>query len=145
LSAADLTAALGHLVNAGDGLGHVAIDGKRLRGSQRAASPGGHILHAFSSTLQAAVGSLVVPPDSGECVEAVELIESLPIEGAVVTGDAAFTTKPIVEAIRERGGSYFLFVKANQPELQAELARAFGDTPPCGRGRSRTRPARRAA
>ena len=33
--------------------------------------------------------------------------------------------KPIVEAIRERGGDYFLFVKGNQPELQAELARAF--------------------
>jgi len=145
ISAADLTAALGHLVNADKGLGHVAIDGKRLRGSQRATSPGVHILHAFSSTLQAAVGSLVVPPDSGECVEAIELIKSLPIEGAVVTGDAAFTTRPIVEAIRERGGSYFLFVKANQPELQAELARAFGDTPPCGRGRSSTRPARRAA
>src|SRR5947208_2628249 len=36
----------------------------------------------------------------------------------VVTGDAAFTFKPIVEAIRERGGDYFLFVKANQPMLE---------------------------
>ena len=55
---------------------------------------------------------------------AIELIKSLPLEGAVVTGDAAFTLKTIVEAIRERGGDYFLFVKANQPELEAELARA---------------------
>jgi len=86
--------------------------------------------------LQAAVGSLIVPPDSGECVEALELIKSLPLEGAVVTGDAAFTFKAVVEAIRERGAEYFLFVvvpqarfqhDANQPELRAELARAFGD------------------
>ena len=34
ISAADLTAALGCLVKAEGGLGHVAIDGKRLRGSQ---------------------------------------------------------------------------------------------------------------
>ena len=47
-----------------------------------------------------------------------------------MTGDAAFTLKPIAEAIRERGGDYFLFVKGNQPELQAELERAFGDVSP---------------
>jgi Transposase DDE domain len=103
------------------------------------------MLHAFSTKLQTAVGSLVVPPDSGEMIEALELIKSLPLEGAVVTGDAAFTYKPVVEAIRERGGDYFLFVKANQPELKAELARAFGDIPPCGRGGRRSGPARRAA
>ena len=132
LSVADLTAALGALVKTEDGLGHVAIDGKRLRGSQHETSPGVHMLHAFSTKLQAAVGSLVVPPDSGECIEAIELIKSLPLAGAVVSGDAAFTTRPIVEAIRERGGSYFLFVKGNQPELRSELERAFGDVSPSG-------------
>ena len=138
LSADDLRRALGVLVDTKGGLGHVAIDGKRLRGSatstrrgsQHETSPGVHMLHAFSTTLQAAVGSLAVPPDSGECIEALELIRSLPLQGAVVTGDAAFTMKPVVEAIRERGGDYFLFVKGNQPELQAELARAFGDVSP---------------
>jgi DDE family transposase len=146
IAAADLSQALGSLVKTDDGLGHIALDGKRLRGSQHETSPGVHMLHAFSSKLQAAVGSLVVPPDSGEVIEAIELIKSLPLEGAVVTGDAAFTFKPIVEAIRERGGDYFLFVKANQPELEAELKRAFGDVPPSGRGRRRSGPvARRAA
>lgn len=145
ISADDLALALGCLVTSEDGLGHVAIDGKRLRGSQHETSPGVHMLHGFSTKLQAAVGSLVVPPDSGECIEALELIKSLPLEGAVVTGDAAFTFKPIVEAIRQRGGDYFLFVKANQPELQSELARAFGDVSPCGEDRRRSGNARRAA
>lgn len=131
ISATELAVALGALVKVENGLGHVAIDGKRLRGSQHETSPGVHMLHAFSAKLQAAVGSLVVPPDSGECIEAIELIKLLPLEGAVVSGDAAFTTRPIVEAIRERGGAYFLFVKGNQPELRSELERAFGDVSPC--------------
>lgn len=145
IAVADLEQALGTLVKVEGGLGHVAIDGKRLRGSQHETSPGIHMLQAFSTKLQAAVGTLVVPPDSGEVIEAIELIKSLPLDGAVVTGDAAFTFRPIVEAIRERGGDYFLFVKANQPELQAEIARAFGDVSPSGRDRGHPRSVRRAA
>ena len=131
ISPADLRAALGVLVNTDGGLGHVAIDGKRIRGSQHDTSPGIHMLHAFSSTIRAVVGSLAVPPDSGECVEALELIKSLPLDGALVTGDAAFTTSDIARVIRDRGGHYFLFVKDNQPELRSELQRAFGDLSPC--------------
>lgn len=144
ISAQDLTGALGVLMTTDDGLGHVAIDGKRLRGSQHETSPGVHLLHAFSTKLQAAAGTLTVPPDSGEAVEALELIKNLPLEGAVVTGDAAFTYRSIVDAIRERGGDYFLFVKGNQKELRSELARAFGDIPPCGRCGTGSRNARQA-
>ncbi len=131
ISPADLRAALGVLVDLEGGLGHVAIDGKRIRGSQHEDSPGIHMLHAFSSKIRAVVGSLAVPPDSGECIEALQLIASLPLDGALVSGDAAFTTSPIAQAIRDRGGHYFLSVKGNQPELQSELERAFGDLSPC--------------
>jgi hypothetical protein len=145
IAADDLAKALGALVQVKGGLGHVAIDGKRLRGSQHETSPGVHMLHAFSTTLQASVGSLVVPPDSAEMIEVIELLKQLPLDGAVVTGDAAFTFRPIIEAIREGGGDYFLFVKANQPELEGEIARAFGDVPPSGRDRRRSEPHKRAA
>ncbi len=77
-------------------------------------------------------------------IEALELIKSLPLEGAVVTGDAAFSFGTIIEAIRERGGDYFLFVKGNQPELKAEIVHAFGDDSPL-KSRSRTKRPRRAA
>ena len=127
IAAADLERALRGPVPSG-GAGHVAIDGKRLRGSQSENSPGIHVLQAFSTGLQASIGALAVPPDSAEMVEAIALLKDLPIgAGDVVTGDAAFTYRPIVEAIRAKGASYFLFVKANQPELQAEIAHAFGD------------------
>ena len=145
ISAECLARALGCLVDREQGLGHVALDGKRLRGSQHETSPGVHMLHAFSTKLQAAVGSLVVPPDSGEVIEVLELIKSLPLKGAVVTGDAAFTFEPVIDAIRERGGDYFLFVKANQPELRAELARAFGDVSPSGYRQRSAAPNKRAA
>lgn len=130
IQAADLERALRGLVVAGSA-GHVAIDGKRLRGSQHDTSPGVHMLTAFSTRLQASVGALVVPPDSGEVVEAITLLKELPLgTGDVVTGDAAFTYRTMVEAIRARGADYFLFVKANQPALQTELAHAFGDDSP---------------
>ena len=90
IPAADLERALRGLVPTDTGLGHVAIDGKRLRGSQQGTSPGVHMLAAFSTKLQATVGSLVVPPESAEVVEAIRLIRDLPLgPGDVVTGDAA--------------------------------------------------------
>lgn len=88
------------------------------------------MLAAFSTRLQGVVGSLAVPPDSGEVVEAFRLLKGLPLDGAVITGDAAFTYQPLAAAIRQGGGDYFLFVKGNQPELEAELAHAFGDDSP---------------
>ena len=134
LSLGNLTRALGCTVQMEDApddrLNHIAIDGKRLRGSRHGNNPGVHILHAFSTRLQAAVGSLVVPPDSGEVIEVLELLKTLPLEGAVVTGDAGFTYETVVDAIREAGGDYFLFVKGNQPELKGEIAHAFGDDSP---------------
>lgn len=88
LSLGNLTRALGCTVAMEDApddrLNHIAIDGKRLRGSRQGNNPGVHILHAFSTRLQAAVGSLVVPPDSGEVIEVLELLKTLPLEGAVV-------------------------------------------------------------
>jgi hypothetical protein len=147
ISAEDLERALGVLVAERGPLGHVAIDGKRLRGSQHETSPGVHMLAAFSTRLQACVGTLEVPPQSAEMVEAIALLKRLPLAGATVTGDAAFTFRDIVETIRAEGADYFLVVKANQPELQAELAHAFGDDSPLGRhlGSGRTGRARRSA
>ena len=145
IAAADLERALRGSVPLGS-TGHVAIDGKRLRGSQSENSPGIHVLQAFSTGLQASIGALAVPPDSAEVIEAIALLKDLPIcAGDVVTGDAAFTYRPILEAIRAKGAGYFLFVKANQPELEAEIAHAFGDDFPRtgGRAAGRPKPARR--
>lgn len=140
IAAADLERALRGSVPSGSA-GHVAIDGKRLRGSQSENSPGIHVLQAFSTGLQASIGALAVPPDSAEVIEAITLLKDLPIgTGDVVTGDAAFTYRPVIAAIRAKGAGYFLFVKANPPELQAEIAHAFGDDSPRTGSRAARRP-----
>ena len=65
--------------------------------------------------------------------EAIAFLKTLPLRGATLTLDAAFTHQSLIEAVREAGASYFLVAKDNQPGLKAELAHAFGDTSPLGR------------
>src|SRR3954462_1745671 len=140
IAAADLERALRGSVPSGSA-GHVAIDGKRLRGSQSENSPGIHVLQAFSTGLPASIGALAVPPDSAEVIKAIALLKDLPIgAGDVVTGDAAFTYRPIIEALRAKGAGFFLFVKTNQPQPQAEIPPARGDASPHTGGRAARHP-----
>lgn len=112
--------------------GHVAIDGKRLRGSATAQSPGTHLLAAFSLSLQGAIGQLRVPPESNEITAALELLKTLPLKGVTITGDAIFTQTEICKVIVDGGGDYFFTVKGNQPALKADIAAGFGPFPPLG-------------
>ena len=105
--------------------GHVAIDGKRLRGSATAQAPGTHLLAAFSASLQGVIGQLRVPPESNEIAAAMQLLKTLPLKGVVVTGDAIFTQTEICKVIVDGGGDYFFTVKGNQPTLKSDIAEAF--------------------
>ena len=62
LDVASLERALGGWVQGEAPPGHVAIDGKRLRGSATANAPGTHLLAAFSASLQGVIGQLRVAP-----------------------------------------------------------------------------------
>jgi hypothetical protein len=105
--------------------GHVAIDGKRLRGSATAQAPGTHLLAAFSARLQGVIGQLRVDPDANEITAALRLLKTLPLRGVTITGDAIFTQRAICKVIIDGGGDYFFTVKGNQPALQADIAQAF--------------------
>lgn len=118
-------------------LGHVAIDGKRLKGS----APGGHdgsngvhLLAAFASRLGAVIGQLQVAPDANEITAALALLKSVPLDGTIITGDAVFCQRAICQLICDSGGDYLFTVKANQPALMADLVVAFGDAFPPGAG-----------
>jgi hypothetical protein len=124
---------LGAWVRGGETMGQVAIDGKRLRGSATGAESGVHLIAAFSERLQGVIGQLRVDPDANEITAALKLLKTLPIAGAVVTGDAIFTQTEICRAIIKRGGDYFFIVKSNQPALETDIALAFRPEPPlCG-------------
>ncbi len=89
-----------------------------------------HVLSAFATELGAVVGDLSVPPDANEITAALTLLKGLPLEGAVITGDAIFTQREICKHVRDARGDYLFAVKANQPALHRDIAIAFGDASP---------------
>ncbi|HET6520184.1 MAG TPA: ISAs1 family transposase [Geminicoccaceae bacterium] len=113
-------------------LNHVALDGKRLRGSRTAEGPGVHLLAAFCRSLRGVIGQLRVAPDASEITAALELLKGLPLEGLLVTGDAEFTQREICHTIVDRGGDYFFVVKDNQPRLREDIALLFAAPPEAG-------------
>src|SRR3954447_21067994 len=76
------------------------------------------------------IGDLVVPPEANEITAALTLLKGLPLEGALVTGDAIFTQREICRHVRDAEGHYLFVVKTNQPELHRDIAIAFGDASP---------------
>ena len=74
-------------------------------------------------------------PEANEITAALTLLKTLPIEGAIISGDAIFAQTDLCRLIIERGGDYFFTVKSNQPTLEADIALAFRpDSPLCGVG-----------
>lgn len=136
-----LARALGSFAGGTGAPGHIAIDGKTLRGSRRVGSQALHVVSAFASQLSAVVGDLEVAPDENEIVAALALLKELPLEGAVVTGDAIFCQREICRTVTDGGGDYLFVVKDNQPELKADIAESFGDLSPLGAGQRSRRPA----
>src|SRR5262245_25617494 len=134
LDADGLAAALGKFVLGTGHAGHIAIDGKTLRGSRRLDAKPLHVLSAFASELSAVIGDLVVEPDQNEISAAMVLLKGLPLDGAVVTGDAIFCQREICRHIRDRHGHYLFTVKDNQPALKSAIAESFGDLSPLRAG-----------
>jgi hypothetical protein len=82
----------------------VAIDGKRLRGSRRGAVPGVHLVSAYDRDAKAVLAQVPVG-DSNEAKAALALLQRIPLEGVVVTGDAAFTQRDFCRAVIDGGAT----------------------------------------
>jgi hypothetical protein len=130
LDAEALVATLGRYARGETRGGHIALDGKTLKGSRRLDAAPLHVLSAFATELGAVIGDLVVPPEANEITAALTLLKGLPLEGALVTGDAIFTQREICRHVRDAEGHYLFVVKTNQPELHRDIAIAFGDASP---------------
>jgi hypothetical protein len=131
-----LAKALGEFACAGAVPGHIAIDGKTLKGSRRLDAKALHILSAFATELSCVVGDFVVEPHQNEITAALAFLKTLPLEGAIITGDAIFCQREICQTIKDRKGDYLFVVKDNQPELKADIAESFGELSPLGTRRS---------
>jgi predicted transposase YbfD/YdcC len=116
------------------GLGHLAIDGKTLRGSASSKHKPLHLVSAWATEAQLSLGEVAVEGKSNEIKAIPELLKLLDLKGALVTIDAIGCQKAIAQQIVDKGGDYLLAVKGNQEHLlddiQATVTKALdGELP----------------
>jgi hypothetical protein len=109
-----------------DGLTHLSIDGKAVRGSRDGAVPGQHLVAAYAPQAQAVLAQLRVDSKTNEHKAALRLVGILPLAGKVVVGDAAFCQRDLCRAITEAGGDYVFIAKDNQKTLAGDVAAGLG-------------------
>ena len=114
---------------AGDGV--LAIDGKTLRRSfDRAAGRSAlHVVTAFGTGARVAIAQKAVPEGQNETLAARALLETLALDGLLVTGDAMHAHQGTAQVILDRGGDYLLALKANRPAMLREVEAFFADPP----------------
>ena len=69
------------------------MDGKRLRGSRHEESDGVHLLGLFGHKCQSSCGQTELKEDENEISAALRLLQSVNLEGLIITGDAVFAQK----------------------------------------------------
>lgn len=112
--------------SAAAGLTHIAIDGKSLRGAGGNTFSGCvHLVSAWATEEGLLLGQESVAERSHEIAAIPLLLQTLKLQGALVTIDAAGCQKSIVKTIREKKGHYLLCVKGNQEKLHDALEAAF--------------------
>lgn len=104
----------------------VAIDGKTIRGSRKKDFHSAtHVVSAWSNTNQLVIGQIQVDNKSNEITAIPKLLESLLLEGNIVTIDAMGCQVEIAKKIRSKKADYILAVKENQPELLDDIRDSF--------------------
>src|SRR3954465_7748170 len=93
----------------------VAIDGKTVRrsGSRRHNRGPLHLVSAWASDQGLVLGQREVDGKSNEITAIPELLDTLHLDGAIVTLDAMGCQKDIAARIRAKGADYLLALKAN--------------------------------
>ncbi len=101
----------------------IAIDGKWLRG---VADGQVKLFAALLHEGKVMIAQHRIPDDTTETTQVRALLDSVDLENAVVTADAAHAQRETAEYIAgERESDYFLFVKGNQPSLQQAIFEAI--------------------
>lgn len=124
----------------------VSLDGKTLCGSTDVQLPAVHLLAAYAHEAGIVLRQLPVDAKTNEHKAALELLDLIPVQGKLVTGDAMFCQRDLSRKIRAKKGDYLWPVKDNQPDLRAAIEDAFddADTSPSaattGQGRASDRP-----
>lgn len=110
---------------------HLSIDGKVARGSWEHQTNVCALttVGVFASELRLMLCCGQLDAQGGENLLAPSLLELLDLEGAVVTGDAAYCQKPIARLIHEGKGDYLFVLKANHRKLFQQVKSGFASVP----------------
>ena len=106
---------------------HLSIDGKVARGSWEHQTNVCALttVSVFASELRLMLCCGQLDAQGGENLLAPSLLELLDLEGAIVTGDAAYCQKPLARLIHERKGDYLWVLKANHRKLYQSVKGSF--------------------
>lgn len=110
-------------------IGHVAIDGKALRGAHDWAGGGSplHMISAVASETRLTLGQLATIRKSTEIPAVRELLALLSLEGCPLTLDALHAQKETAQAILDHQADYVLALKGNQGTLLEDVRLVFED------------------
>ncbi|MBV8890433.1 MAG: ISAs1 family transposase [Acidobacteria bacterium] len=109
--------------------GVIAIDAKTLRGTGESgkARSALHVLNAVAHDSGMILGHRPVDGKSNEITAIPEFLESLAVDGAIVTIDAMGTQKHIAATIIKPKADYVLALKGNQNSLHDDVRRFFDE------------------
>jgi predicted transposase YbfD/YdcC len=103
----------------------ISIDGKTICGAKVNGKSPIHMVSAWASKNDIALGQVKVDEKSNEITAIPELISNLAIEGAIITIDAMGCQKEIAKTIVSRNADYVLALKDNQSDLLQEVIDEF--------------------
>lgn len=109
----------------------VALDGKTLRGSRKQGAPGVHLFSALSHHVGLTLAQQAVSDKTNEMTQVEAVLRQLVLPGRVFTMDALLTQRHVAQAMVDGGGDDVMIVKANQPQLHADIELVF-TLPPAG-------------
>ena len=101
----------------------IAVDGKTLRGSRTTDTTARHVLAACDQATGVVLASTDVDGKTNEITRFAPLLDQISdLRDTVITADALHCQREHVDYLAERGAHWILTVKANQPNLHAQLA-----------------------
>jgi Domain of unknown function (DUF4338)/DDE_Tnp_1-associated/Transposase DDE domain len=101
----------------------IAVDGKTLCRGHDGTKPPPHLLSAILQQEGVVLGQIAVEEKTNEIPKLPQLLDPLPLEGAVITADALHTQQETARYVVENKKADYLFtVKDNQPTLRQDIA-----------------------
>jgi hypothetical protein len=108
-----------------DELRGTSLDGKTLCNTLAAHERNVHLLSLLDQSWGGVLSQQAVNPETNEAKASLELLQTVPLKGRLISGDAMFCQREICQQITDSGGDYLFVVKENQPELKAAIEAEF--------------------